>query len=224
MMDAKDVALMTDVPDEVQRWTARRKAAVVMSIVKGETSAVEAARKHGLTVAEIERWKEQFFAAGENALQVCLGDEEAAEDEQISHLQKKVGELVLDIDILREANKGRAFGPGTQDESSRRSQTSPGGASRAPVRRYAAFCPALCNWVEPRMTDMRGEIVSLVAQSALAAPDAEALQATIRGIAERSFMGGQDPKPLIADSRHLDTDSAASRSPIPVRRSPSVSP
>ncbi len=38
---------MTDVPDEVQRWTAKRKAAVVMSIVKGETSAAEAARKHG---------------------------------------------------------------------------------------------------------------------------------------------------------------------------------
>ncbi len=86
---------MTDVPDEVQRWTAKRKAAVVMSIVKGETSAAEAARKHGLTVAEIERWKEQFFAAGENALRVRPRDEEAAKDEQISRLQKKVGELVL---------------------------------------------------------------------------------------------------------------------------------
>ena len=63
---------MTDVPDEVQRWTAKRKAAVVMSIVKGETSAAEAARKHGLTVAEIERWQEQFFAAGENALRAGL--------------------------------------------------------------------------------------------------------------------------------------------------------
>ena len=56
-MSAKEVAEMTDVPDEVQRWTAKRKAAVVMSTVKGETSAAEAARKHGLTVAEIGRWK-----------------------------------------------------------------------------------------------------------------------------------------------------------------------
>jgi Protein of unknown function (DUF1153) len=68
MMSAKEVALMTDVPDEVQRRTAKRKTAVVMSIVKGETLAAEAARNHGLTVAEIERWQEQFFAAGENAL------------------------------------------------------------------------------------------------------------------------------------------------------------
>jgi hypothetical protein len=30
-----EVAIMTDVPDEVQRWTAKRKAAEVMSIVNG---------------------------------------------------------------------------------------------------------------------------------------------------------------------------------------------
>jgi Protein of unknown function (DUF1153). len=47
MMSTEEVAVMTDVPDEVQRWTAKRKAAVVMSIVKGETSAAEAAREHG---------------------------------------------------------------------------------------------------------------------------------------------------------------------------------
>jgi hypothetical protein len=43
-------------------------------------------------------------------------DEEAVKDEQIAKLQRKVGELVLDIDILREANKGRPFGLGTCDE------------------------------------------------------------------------------------------------------------
>jgi transposase-like protein len=107
---------MTDVPDEVQRWTAKRKAAVVISIAQGETSAAEAARKHGLTVAEIERWQEQFFAAGENALRARAQDEEAAKDEQIERLKKKVAELVLDIDILKEANKGRPFGTGTSDE------------------------------------------------------------------------------------------------------------
>ena len=89
---------------------------MVLSIVKGETSAAEAARKHGLTVAEIERWKEQFFAAGENALRARPRDEQAAKDVQISRLRKKVGELVLDIDILREANKGRPFEERACDE------------------------------------------------------------------------------------------------------------
>jgi len=116
MSAEKEVASMTDVPDEVQRWTAKRKAAVVLAIVKGETSAAEAARKHGLTIAEIERRKEQFFAAGENALRARPKDEEAVKDEQIARLKRKVGELVLDIDILKEANKGRPFAETTCDE------------------------------------------------------------------------------------------------------------
>jgi hypothetical protein len=37
--------------DTPQRWTAKRRAAFVLSIVNGETSAQAAARKPGLTVA-----------------------------------------------------------------------------------------------------------------------------------------------------------------------------
>jgi len=40
--------------ENVQRWTAKRRTALVLQIVKGEASAQEAARKHGLTVAEVE--------------------------------------------------------------------------------------------------------------------------------------------------------------------------
>ena len=59
---------MADVPEDVQRWTAKRRVALVLSTVRGETSVAEAARKHGLTVAEIEDWQERFLAAAENAL------------------------------------------------------------------------------------------------------------------------------------------------------------
>jgi hypothetical protein len=33
--------------EEVQRWTAKRRAALVISLLKGETTAAEAARRHG---------------------------------------------------------------------------------------------------------------------------------------------------------------------------------
>jgi hypothetical protein len=36
---------MADVPEDVQRWTARRRVARVLRIVRGETSVAEAARK-----------------------------------------------------------------------------------------------------------------------------------------------------------------------------------
>jgi transposase-like protein len=107
---------MTDVPDDVQRWTAKRRVALVVSIVRGETSVAEAARKHGLTVAEIEDWQERLLAAAENSLWSRPKDEEALKDEQIKKLKQKVGELVLDLDILREAAKCRPTDPTTSDE------------------------------------------------------------------------------------------------------------
>ena len=65
-------------PEEVQRWTAKRRTALVVSIIKGETSPQEAARKHGLTVAEVEEWRERFLAAAENALRSRPRDEEGS--------------------------------------------------------------------------------------------------------------------------------------------------
>ena len=83
---------MTDRFENVQRWTAKRRTALVLSIVKGETSAKEAARKHGLTISEIEDWKERFMAAAENALRTKPRDEEAQKDHLIKQLKQKVGE------------------------------------------------------------------------------------------------------------------------------------
>ncbi|WP_407650248.1 DUF1153 domain-containing protein [Halomonas eurihalina] len=40
----------------MKRWTAKRKAAVVMDIFKGKTTAVEVARQYDLTVSEVEGW------------------------------------------------------------------------------------------------------------------------------------------------------------------------
>jgi len=95
---------------------SKRKAALVLSILRGETSVQEAARKHGLTVAEVEDWKEKFLLAAENALRSRPKDEEALKEEQIKRLKQKIGELVLDIDILKEAMKGRPFELKTSDE------------------------------------------------------------------------------------------------------------
>ena len=41
---------------------------MIVSIIRGETSVQEAARKYGLTVAEAEEWRKKFLLAAENAL------------------------------------------------------------------------------------------------------------------------------------------------------------
>jgi transposase-like protein len=106
-----------DDPESPQRWTAKRRATLILSILKGETSAQAAARKHGLTVAEVEEWRDRFLLGAENALRARPKDEDALKDEQIKKLKQKVGELVLDLDILKEASKDRPFAPKTSDES-----------------------------------------------------------------------------------------------------------
>lgn len=102
--------------ESVQRWTAKRRAALILSILKWETSVQQAARKHGLTVAEVEEWQERFLLAAENALRARPKDEEALKDEQIKKLKQKIGELVLDLDIVKEATKDRPFPPRPSEE------------------------------------------------------------------------------------------------------------
>ncbi|MEQ8280820.1 MAG: helix-turn-helix domain-containing protein [Deltaproteobacteria bacterium] len=102
--------------ESVQRWTANKRTALVLSILKGETSVQEAARQHGLKVRDVEDWKERFLAGATNALRSKPRDEEGMKDEQIKKLKQKVGEVVLDLDIAKEAMKGRPFDPTMSDE------------------------------------------------------------------------------------------------------------
>jgi hypothetical protein len=105
------------VPDDIQRWTARRRAALVIGILKGEMSIEEGALRHGLAVSEIEDWKERMLVAAHNALRSKPRDDEAMKDEQIRRLKQKVGELVVEVDQLREAlRSARSGGADASDE------------------------------------------------------------------------------------------------------------
>lgn len=43
--------------EPAERWTAKRREVLVMSILKGETSVAKAARMHGLMVADVDDWR-----------------------------------------------------------------------------------------------------------------------------------------------------------------------
>ncbi len=100
---------LSELPEDIQRWTAKRRAALVLAILRGDTSVQEAARKHGLTVAEVEEWKDRYLLAAENALRSRPRAEDALKDEQIRKLERKIGQLVMDIEIFKEASKLRPF-------------------------------------------------------------------------------------------------------------------
>jgi len=76
---------------------AKRRTALVLSLLKGETSVAEAARKHGFKVAEVKEWQERFLLAGKEALSRPVPNEEweqVVRDQE--ELRREVGYEVED--------------------------------------------------------------------------------------------------------------------------------
>ena len=45
--------------EDVRRWTARRKSALVLEIIQGKTTVPEASQHYDLIPFEVEEWVEQ---------------------------------------------------------------------------------------------------------------------------------------------------------------------
>lgn len=54
--------------EEVKRWTAKRKSALVLEIIQGKTTVAEASRAHDLLPSEFENWVGEGKRGMENAL------------------------------------------------------------------------------------------------------------------------------------------------------------
>lgn len=76
----------------------------------------EAARKHGLTVAEIEEWRERFLSGAEHALRSRPLDDEAQHEQEVKRLKQKVGELVMELEVITETVKGHPSRRQMRDE------------------------------------------------------------------------------------------------------------
>ena len=107
---------MIEQDDSQKRWTAKRRSALVVEILRGDLSVAEAARRHGLTVAEVEVWRERFLAGAENALRSRPLGDDAQKEQEIKRLKQKVGELVMELDVVKEAIKGHPLLRQMRDE------------------------------------------------------------------------------------------------------------
>lgn len=104
------------VPDDVKRWTAKRKAAVVLELIQGKTTPADVARQHDLTIAEVESWQDQFLAAGELRLRSNPRDVEQQFEAERKELYAKIGELTLERDAAKK--QFTAVMKGSPDETS----------------------------------------------------------------------------------------------------------
>lgn len=79
------------------RWSARRKEGVVMRLLRGESLDL-LARESGQPAGRISAWREEFLAAGREGLKARPLP---VEDFTLREAQRKVGELSMEVDILK---------------------------------------------------------------------------------------------------------------------------
>jgi transposase-like protein len=83
--------------DEIKRWTAKRKAALVMEIIQGKSTVAEASRAFDLTPSEIETWVDEAKRGMENALRAKPMDIREQYEKQLKELQEAYGEAMLEL-------------------------------------------------------------------------------------------------------------------------------
>jgi transposase-like protein len=89
--------MSTTMDEEIKRWTARRKSALVLEIIQGKTTVSEASRQYDLPPAEIEDWMDQGKAGMENALKAKPEDVREQYERQVKQLQEAYGEAMLEL-------------------------------------------------------------------------------------------------------------------------------
>ena len=89
--------MSTTMDEDVKRWTAPRKSALVLDIIQGKTTVSEAARQFDLSPSEIEEWVDQGKAGMENALRAKPEDIREQYERQLRDLQEAYGEAMLEL-------------------------------------------------------------------------------------------------------------------------------
>jgi len=83
--------------DDIKRWTAKRKSALVLDIIQGKATVAEVSRQFDLPPAEIEDWVSQAKAGMENSLRAKPEDVREQYERQLKDLQEAYGEAMLEL-------------------------------------------------------------------------------------------------------------------------------
>ena len=89
--------------DRNQRWTAQKKTELVLTILKKESTLVDVCREHDFKQSEVQKWIDSFIGAGLNGLKTTNKNDEAMRSRELEDMKAKIGELVMENDILKKA-------------------------------------------------------------------------------------------------------------------------
>jgi transposase len=90
-------------PAEGKRWSAGRKKEVVLRLLRGEP--VDAiSREVSVPIYKLERWRDRALAGIDAGLKERESD---PVERQLDEANRRIGELVMEIEILRKERQAR---------------------------------------------------------------------------------------------------------------------
>src|SRR5699024_4139482 len=92
---------------------AEKKTRIVLSVVAGEMTITEAARREGVSEQSIGRWKADFLEAGKTALVAGRSGPSSREQQleaEVADLTTALGEAAVELRVWKKSAEGR-LGP-----------------------------------------------------------------------------------------------------------------
>ncbi len=91
------------------------KSRVVLGVLRGEMTAAEAARRHGVSETSIGKWKDAFIRSGREGLTPRAdgrrSGEEARLAAEVDELTRALGEAHVELRLLRRGRDGAGLPP-----------------------------------------------------------------------------------------------------------------
>ncbi len=94
-------------------FSADVKTRIVLSVLSGEATIAQAARKEQVSEQSIGRWKAEFLEAGKTALAAGRSGPTTREDQlaaQVEDLTQALGEAAVELRVWKKSAEGR-LGP-----------------------------------------------------------------------------------------------------------------
>lgn len=78
--------------------TSKIKAEIVLSLLRGEDAEL-LSREHGVTIADISQWRDQFVESG------TTGFKRKPADSMLSAAERKIGQLQMELELTKKKNE-----------------------------------------------------------------------------------------------------------------------
>ncbi len=95
--------MSTLMEDDIKRWTAKRKTALVLDIIQGKTTVLEGSRAFDSHPSEVEQWVDEGKRGMENALRTKPLEVKEQYEKQLRELQEAYGEAMLELRARKKA-------------------------------------------------------------------------------------------------------------------------